>query len=123
MSAVATSRPRGSGAASLARIVLYIVVGLGALLFMIPFFFAVSSSLKTAQEIRLFLPTLFPTEVQWANYPTLFEMANLPYGVWYRNRIIITGLSGSFAQTGTASTGVAVIPFLFIYFAGYDIAL
>jgi len=37
--------------------------------------------------------------------------------------IIITGLSGSFAQTGTASTGVAVIPFLFIYFAGYDIAL
>lgn len=37
--------------------------------------------------------------------------------------VIITGLSGSFAQTGTASTGVAVIPFLFIFFAGYDIAL
>lgn len=37
--------------------------------------------------------------------------------------IIITGLSGSFAQTGTSSVGVAVIPFLFIYFAGYDIAL
>jgi MFS family permease len=37
--------------------------------------------------------------------------------------IIITGLSGSFAQTGTASTGAAVIPFLFIFFAGYDIAL
>jgi hypothetical protein len=37
--------------------------------------------------------------------------------------IIITGLSSSFAQTGTASTGVAVIPFLFIYFADYDIAL
>ena len=37
--------------------------------------------------------------------------------------IIITGLSGSFAQTGTPSTGIAVIPFLFIYFAGYDIAL
>lgn len=37
--------------------------------------------------------------------------------------IIITGLSGSFAQTGHAGIGVAVIPFLFIYFAGYDIAL
>ena len=37
--------------------------------------------------------------------------------------VIITGLSGSFAQTGNASTGIAVIPFLFIYFAGYDIAL
>ncbi|KAL3462487.1 general substrate transporter [Aspergillus heterothallicus] len=37
--------------------------------------------------------------------------------------IIITGLSGSFAETGAAPTGTAVIPFLFIYFAGYDIAL
>jgi MFS family permease len=37
--------------------------------------------------------------------------------------VIITGLSGSFAQTGHAATGVAVIPFLFVYFAGYDIAL
>lgn len=37
--------------------------------------------------------------------------------------IIVTGLSGSFAQTGHAATGVAVIPFLFIFFAGYDIAL
>ena len=37
--------------------------------------------------------------------------------------IIITGLSGSFANTGSATTGTAVIPFLFIFFAGYDIAL
>ena len=37
--------------------------------------------------------------------------------------IIVTGLSGSFAKTGTSSVGTAVIPFLFIYFAGYDIAL
>jgi MFS family permease len=37
--------------------------------------------------------------------------------------VIITGLSGSFAQTGNASVGTAVVPFLFIYFAGYDIAL
>jgi Sugar (and other) transporter len=37
--------------------------------------------------------------------------------------IIITGLSGAFAQTGHAATGVAVIPFLFVFFGGYDIAL
>jgi MFS family permease len=37
--------------------------------------------------------------------------------------IVITGLSASFAQTGVASVGTAVIPFLFIFFAGYDIAL
>ncbi|KAL4915444.1 general substrate transporter [Aspergillus aurantiobrunneus] len=37
--------------------------------------------------------------------------------------VTITGLSGSFASTGSAPTGTAVIPFIFIYFAGYDIAL
>ncbi len=36
--------------------------------------------------------------------------------------IFITALSGSFSMTGTAAIGTAVIPFLFIYFAGYDIA-
>ncbi|EFQ35755.1 hypothetical protein CGRA01v4_01579 [Colletotrichum graminicola] len=37
--------------------------------------------------------------------------------------IVITGLSGSFANTGNAAVGTAVIPFLFIFFMGYDIAL
>ncbi|OQO06602.1 hypothetical protein B0A48_08387 [Cryoendolithus antarcticus] len=37
--------------------------------------------------------------------------------------VTVTGLSGSFAATGNAATGIAVIPFLFVFFAGYDIAL
>ncbi|KAK7420514.1 hypothetical protein QQX98_002712 [Neonectria punicea] len=37
--------------------------------------------------------------------------------------IIVTGLSGSFAESGSTSVGLAVIPFLFIFFAGYDIAM
>ncbi|KAL5343117.1 general substrate transporter [Aspergillus crustosus] len=36
--------------------------------------------------------------------------------------IIISGLSGSFANTNTASIGTTVIPFLFIYYGFYDIA-
>lgn len=36
--------------------------------------------------------------------------------------ICITGLSGSFAKTGTKSVGLAVIPFLFLYYGAYDIA-
>ncbi|KAF5672321.1 peptidase s8 s53 subtilisin kexin sedolisin [Fusarium heterosporum] len=37
--------------------------------------------------------------------------------------VIITRLSGSFAVTGNAAVGTPVIPFLFIFFMGYDIAL
>lgn len=36
--------------------------------------------------------------------------------------VIISGLAGSFANTSAAATGVAVIPFLFIYYGFYDIA-
>lgn len=36
--------------------------------------------------------------------------------------ILITALSGNFAQTGAPAVGTAVVPFLFIYYAGYDIA-
>lgn len=36
--------------------------------------------------------------------------------------IIITALSGTFAKDGAKATGTAVIPFLFIFFGGYDIA-
>lgn len=37
--------------------------------------------------------------------------------------VIVTALSAEFAQTGHAAIGTAVIPFLFVFFAGYDIAL
>ncbi|KAJ5085290.1 hypothetical protein N7532_010061 [Penicillium argentinense] len=36
--------------------------------------------------------------------------------------IMITALSGSFTTAGTAALGTAVVPFLFIYYAGYDLA-
>lgn len=36
---------------------------------------------------------------------------------------VITALSATFADNGSKAAGLAVIPFLFIFFAGYDIAL
>ncbi|KAF5229920.1 hypothetical protein FAUST_10084 [Fusarium austroamericanum] len=44
-------------------------------------------------------------------------------GTMLASYIAITGLSGSFASTGNSAVGLAVIPLLFIFFAGYDIAL
>jgi hypothetical protein len=35
--------------------------------------------------------------------------------------VVITGLSGSFATTNSASVGTAVVPFLFIYYGFYDV--
>lgn len=36
--------------------------------------------------------------------------------------VVITGLSGSFASTKSSSTGIAVIPMLYLFYAFYNIA-
>jgi hypothetical protein len=43
--------------------------------------------------------------------------------IMFTSYVLVTALSGSFATTGDTATGGAVIPFLFIFFAGYCIAL
>ena len=90
MSAVAVSRNRSKGQPSLARPLLYLVITAGAIIFMLPFLFALTSSLKTPQELRVFPPAFLPAVPQWNNYPSLFELANIPYGTWYVNSVIIT---------------------------------
>ncbi|KAL6405893.1 general substrate transporter [Ilyonectria robusta] len=47
----------------------------------------------------------------------------LSFAIMLVSYVIVTGLSGSFASTGNASTGLAVIPFLFVFYAGYGISL
>lgn len=44
-------------------------------------------------------------------------------GTMFVSFVLVTALSGSFAETNHKATGAAVIPFLFTFFAGYCIAL
>ncbi|PWY69341.1 sugar transporter [Aspergillus eucalypticola CBS 122712] len=44
-------------------------------------------------------------------------------GIMFVSYVLVTALSGSFQTTNNSATGAAVIPFLFIYFSGYCIAL
>jgi hypothetical protein len=57
--------------------------------------------------------------VDFAGRRTLFLLSTCIMLVSY---IVITGLSGSFASNHVGGVGTAVIPFLFLYYAGYDIA-
>ncbi|OQE25364.1 hypothetical protein PENSTE_c006G08208 [Penicillium steckii] len=43
--------------------------------------------------------------------------------IMFVSYVLVTALSGSFAKTSDTATGGAVIPFLFIFFAGYCVAL
>ncbi len=48
-----------------------------AIVVLFPFYWMIISSLKSVEEYRLTVPTLFPREIMWSNYVTAFEKANL----------------------------------------------
>lgn len=69
---------------------------------------------------NLFFAVLAALNVDRVGRRPLFLISSVGMLVSY---IVISGLSGSFAMTGASSVGLAVVPFLYIYFAFYDIAL
>jgi ABC-type glycerol-3-phosphate transport system permease component len=73
------------------QVALYVLAIITALAFSLPFFWTVSSSLKSAAEIRQIPPTLWPQELRWENYPSVFRIA--PFALFIWNTVIITLLA------------------------------
>ncbi len=70
---------------------LYLVaIGL-SVVFMFPFFWTVSSSLKSVEEISTFPPTWLPAVPQWGNYAQVYEM--VPFLRWLYNSLFVVVLS------------------------------
>lgn len=89
----AASRLAGAKGSSLPIGVLLFYVGAFALsiIFIFPFFWAISSSFKTIGEINTFPPPLLPAVPQFQNYAEVF--AREPYGLWVKNSLIVVVLS------------------------------
>jgi ABC-type glycerol-3-phosphate transport system permease component len=81
----------GRNALSIGTILFYVVAILLSVLFVFPFFWAVSSSLKTVSEINTFPPPLWPAVPQFHNFAEVF--AREPYGLWVKNSVIVVVLS------------------------------
>jgi multiple sugar transport system permease protein len=96
-------RVRGSWGRYVRRGFLYALATFGATLFIGPFVFAISSSLKTVAEIHLFPPTFVPAQPAFENYARLFDIPGVYFARWYLNSIIITVL----AVIGTVLTASA----------------
>jgi multiple sugar transport system permease protein len=69
------------------RALTYLVLVVLGLLFMFPFLWAVSTSLKETWEIYSSPPTLLPGSPQWSTYLRVLQLA--PFGVWVRNSFFI----------------------------------
>jgi multiple sugar transport system permease protein len=101
---------------SLRRVLLYVFVTLVAATFFAPFFWTITTSFKDPSEVVVFPPQVFPKQWRARNYLIVFE--KVPFGLFYRNTILVT----FFATTGTIlSTTVVAYGFARKRFPGRDL--
>lgn len=94
------------GNSPLFRSAAFLIVGLGAAMFLLPFFWMLSTSLKPLNETMTIPPQLWPSSPQWRNYPeTIARMGN--FGLYLFNTLWIACLSvvGSVFSSALAAYG------------------
>lgn len=72
----------------LGHVGVWVLLSALGVLWMVPFLWMVSSSIKTLSEIYQFPPTWLPAEMQWFNYVNAWT--RLPFGRFYLNSTVVT---------------------------------
>jgi multiple sugar transport system permease protein len=70
------------------RLLSFVVVLIGAVVVLMPFFWMLSTSVKTEAKVFASPPQWIPRPMQWSNY--VKSLTVLPFGTYYRNTAIIT---------------------------------
>lgn len=66
----------------------YIVAIAFTLVMLFPIYWMIISSFKTSTELLLPVPTLWPSQFYWENYPNVLKRA--PFGLYFYNTIVST---------------------------------
>ena len=61
----------------LAKVLVYLFLGIMAIIVLFPFYWMIISSLKSLEEYRWSIPSFFPTVIHFENYAKAFTAANL----------------------------------------------
>lgn len=100
----------------LSRIALHAVLLTTGMLFMLPFVWSVSTSLKPMSDLFQVRPSLIPSEIRWENYRDVFDA--VPFLRFYLNSIVVT-VARTVGQVAIAS--VAAFAFSQLRFPGRDV--
>ena len=71
------------------KAITYAFLFLMALIIIFPFYWMIISSLKTVEEYRLAIPTLFPQYIDWRNYVQVFTNKDLLLGQLFMNTLYV----------------------------------
>ena len=83
------------------RAAAFIFLAAGSLIMLFPFFWMISGSLKTLREITSPKIIWWPAEMQWQNYTTVLTMETNPFGIYFRNSIIVAVINTVFTLLTT----------------------
>lgn len=106
---------RSSGDKARARIS-YVVLLVGSIGFLVPFFWMVTTSLKGPSQIYTFPVQWVPRPALWENYARLFAAA--PMWTYLRNTVILTVCGVTFSLIGSS---IAAYAFARLRFPGRDV--
>jgi len=73
-----------------AQLITYLLLAAGAIFMLFPFAWMLSSSLKEAGDVLKFPPEWIPSPVVWRNYIDAMTLDYAPFGIFFKNTIIIT---------------------------------
>jgi multiple sugar transport system permease protein len=93
----------------------YTLLVITSILMTFPFLWMVSTAFKGSQEVYIYPPTLFPSELHWENFTHVLE--TVPFVRFYFNSLVVTAII-TFSQVATAV--LAGYVFARIEFPGRD---
>jgi multiple sugar transport system permease protein len=83
-----TKKDRLNPAKILWQVIVYLLLIVGAIVMLVPFFWMLSTSLKESFQVFSFPPKWIPDPIKWDNYILTFN--SLPFGKWLVNTVVIT---------------------------------
>ncbi|MEZ4865146.1 MAG: carbohydrate ABC transporter permease [Caldilineaceae bacterium] len=89
------SQGRGHTKLQVSDLAIYLLLTVLALIFMFPFFWTVSSSLKDVWELQTFPPTWLPAVPQWHNYARVLEKVTFLLWAWNSVYVVILSTMGT----------------------------
>jgi ABC-type glycerol-3-phosphate transport system permease component len=110
--AVSTSKDTASRVSRFfSRFGLHLLAILLGIMLMLPFFWALSSSLKQVHEVRQIPPVLLPAVPQWKNYTDI--LANPLFRAWIWNTVFLTVIATAGVVVSSSLAGYAFARFRF----------
>ncbi len=93
------------------KLLVYILLTLGALIMIVPFLWMLSTSLKTQQQLFTWPPTWIPNPFAWSNYSEVFDKINFGLYGWNTLKITVAVTVGRLLFCSMAGYGFARMKF------------